>query len=106
VGGGGLAGRGGGGTAAVAAARAILPERRRRRRGWGPSRSPKGGSPSCGPSGGPVFLYFTADWCITCKVNESGALASAQVASAFSARGVRVLEGRLDAGRPRHRPFP
>ena len=41
----------------------------------------------------PVFLYFTADWCITCKVNEGGALASAEVADAFAARGVRVLEG-------------
>jgi thiol:disulfide interchange protein len=48
----------------------------------------------------PVFLYFTADWCITCKVNESGALASAQVASAFSARGVRVLEGDWTLGDP------
>jgi DsbC/DsbD-like thiol-disulfide interchange protein/cytochrome c biogenesis protein CcdA len=41
----------------------------------------------------PVFLYFTADWCITCKVNENGALASASVADAFAQRGVRVLAG-------------
>ncbi len=41
----------------------------------------------------PVFLYFTADWCITCKVNENGALASSEVADSFAGRGVRVLEG-------------
>jgi len=41
----------------------------------------------------PVFLYFTADWCITCKVNERGALASPQVADAFRSAGVRVLVG-------------
>ncbi len=41
----------------------------------------------------PVFVYFTADWCITCKVNERGPLASAAVTDAFRAKGVRVLEG-------------
>jgi thiol:disulfide interchange protein len=50
--------------------------------------------------GRPVFLYFTADWCIVCKVNENGALASAEVADAFSARGVRVLEGDWTLGDP------
>jgi thiol:disulfide interchange protein len=48
----------------------------------------------------PVFLYFTADWCITCKVNESGALASSQVADAFAAGGVRVMEGDWTLGDP------
>ncbi len=41
----------------------------------------------------PVFLYFTADWCLTCKVNERGAMASAEVAAHFRARGIRVLVG-------------
>lgn len=41
----------------------------------------------------PVFLYFTADWCVTCKVNENGAMADAQVANAFAARRVAVLKG-------------
>ncbi|QAY79705.1 protein-disulfide reductase DsbD [Sphingosinicella sp. BN140058] len=41
----------------------------------------------------PVFVYFTADWCITCKVNEKGAMASAEVARAFQARNVAVLGG-------------
>jgi thiol:disulfide interchange protein/DsbC/DsbD-like thiol-disulfide interchange protein len=43
--------------------------------------------------GRPVFLYFTADWCLTCKVNEGGAMASPAVAEAFEAAGVSVLEG-------------
>lgn len=41
----------------------------------------------------PVFLYFTADWCLTCKVNERGALASTEVAEHFRARGIKVLVG-------------
>jgi thiol:disulfide interchange protein len=44
-------------------------------------------------AGTPVFVYFTADWCLTCKVNERGALARADVAEAFRARGIRVLVG-------------
>jgi thiol:disulfide interchange protein len=41
----------------------------------------------------PVFLYFTADWCITCKVNEKGVLSRADVAQAFTDRNVAVLAG-------------
>jgi DsbC/DsbD-like thiol-disulfide interchange protein/cytochrome c biogenesis protein CcdA len=44
-------------------------------------------------AGTPVFVYFTADWCLTCKVNERGALASAAVAEHFRARGIKVLVG-------------
>lgn len=45
-------------------------------------------------SGGtPVFLYFTADWCLTCKVNEHGALSSNRVAGHFAAEGVQVMLG-------------
>jgi thiol:disulfide interchange protein len=43
--------------------------------------------------GVPVFVYFTADWCLTCKVNERAVLDRAEVASAFRARGTRVLVG-------------
>jgi len=43
--------------------------------------------------GRPVFVYFTADWCITCKVNEAGALASDDVRTTFDELGVTVLEG-------------
>jgi DsbC/DsbD-like thiol-disulfide interchange protein/cytochrome c biogenesis protein CcdA len=48
----------------------------------------------------PVFVYFTADWCLTCKVNEHGALASDEVIGAFRRRGVRVLEGDWTLGDP------
>ena len=44
-------------------------------------------------AGTPVFLYFTADWCLTCKVNERGAMTSAAVAEAFRAKGMKVLVG-------------
>ena len=48
----------------------------------------------------PVFVYFTADWCLTCKVNERGALARAEVADAFRARGIAVLVGDWTRGDP------
>ncbi len=41
----------------------------------------------------PTFLYFTADWCLTCKVNEKGALASDDVAKAFAGAGIQVMVG-------------
>jgi thiol:disulfide interchange protein len=41
----------------------------------------------------PVFVYFTADWCITCKVNEKGVLSRADVAQAFEERQIAVLAG-------------
>ncbi|HEY4548630.1 MAG TPA: protein-disulfide reductase DsbD domain-containing protein [Pedomonas sp.] len=43
--------------------------------------------------GKPTFVYFTADWCVTCKVNERVALERAEVADAFNAAGVSVLVG-------------
>jgi len=51
-------------------------------------------------AGIPAFVYFTADWCLTCKVNERGALARAEVAESFRARGVRVLVGDWTRGDP------
>ena len=41
--------------------------------------------------GRPVFVDFTAAWCITCKVNERIALADASVVRAFSDRRVATL---------------
>ena len=40
-----------------------------------------------------VFVYFTADWCITCKVNEKTALNKAVVAKAFADKNIQVLVG-------------
>lgn len=42
---------------------------------------------------GPVFVYFTADWCITCKVNENGALSAPAVTAAFAEAGIPTLVG-------------
>ena len=44
-------------------------------------------------TGEPVFLYFTADWCVSCKVNERVALATDAVGTAFNERGIKVVEG-------------
>ena len=43
--------------------------------------------------GVPVFAYFTADWCITCKVNERVALQSETVQEYFETSGIEVLVG-------------
>lgn len=44
-------------------------------------------------SGQPVFAYFTADWCITCKANEAIAIQRSETAEAFEAAKVAVLMG-------------
>ncbi len=51
-------------------------------------------------SGRPVFVYFTADWCLTCKVNEATAIDTAAVRRAFEAKNVAVLEGDWTDGDP------
>lgn len=38
-----------------------------------------------------VFVNFTADWCVTCKVNERAALASARVRDAISETGAAYM---------------
>lgn len=40
--------------------------------------------------GRPVFVNFTADWCLTCKANEAGAIDRTSVRQAF--REARVVE--------------
>ena len=44
-------------------------------------------------SGKPVFAYFTADWCLTCKVNEAAAMEREDTRAAFAKAGVVVLRG-------------
>ncbi|RZK00403.1 MAG: thiol:disulfide interchange protein [Novosphingobium sp.] len=44
-------------------------------------------------AGKPVFAYFTADWCLTCKVNEQVAIEREEVRDAFAKAGVIVLRG-------------
>ncbi|NWK96036.1 thiol:disulfide interchange protein [Sphingobium lactosutens] len=41
----------------------------------------------------PVFLYFTADWCLTCKANEAAAIDRAETRAAFEKAGVTVMVG-------------
>ena len=41
----------------------------------------------------PVFAYFTADWCITCKANEAAAIQRSETAEVFKAANVAVLVG-------------
>ena len=43
--------------------------------------------------GRPVFVYFTADWCLTCKVNEAAVLDRDEVAGAFAGKKAAVLVG-------------
>ena len=48
----------------------------------------------------PLFVYFTADWCLTCKVNEAAAIDRSEVRDAFKAAGVKVLAGDWTNGDP------
>ncbi len=44
-------------------------------------------------SGKPVFVWFTADWCITCKVNEQVAIEREATAKAFAKAGIVAMRG-------------
>ena len=50
--------------------------------------------------GHPAFVYFTADWCLTCKVNETSAIDRKEVRDAFNAAGVKVFAGDWTGGDP------
>lgn len=43
--------------------------------------------------GRPVLVNFTADWCVTCKINERAALSSPRVAEALQAANAVYLVG-------------
>jgi len=44
-------------------------------------------------SGKPVFVWFTADWCVTCKVNEASSIERESVREAFVEAGVVPMVG-------------
>jgi len=48
----------------------------------------------------PVFVYFTADWCLSCKVNEATSIDRDEVRAAFKGAGVKVLAGDWTNGDP------
>ena len=56
------------------------------------------------PQGQPVFVDFTASWCLSCQVNERVALSQPEVKQAFQARERGPAQGRLDARRSGHYP--
>ncbi|WP_423142994.1 protein-disulfide reductase DsbD family protein [Parablastomonas sp. CN1-191] len=41
----------------------------------------------------PVFVWMTADWCLTCKVNERVAIERTETRDAFGRAGIVVLKG-------------
>ena len=51
-------------------------------------------------SGRPVFIDFTADWCITCKTNERFAIDTSKVRQEFSKRNVVMLKADWTKGDP------
>ena len=57
-------------------------------------------SPNIARQGRPVFVYFTADWCLTCKANEAAAIEREAVRDAFGKAGVKVLVGDWTNGDP------
>lgn len=44
-------------------------------------------------TGRPVFVWFTADWCVSCKVNERVAIERERTREAFEEAGVIALRG-------------
>jgi len=50
--------------------------------------------------GKPVFAYFTADWCVTCKVNEKTVIETDKVRAALRAGKVVVMVGDWTNGDP------
>jgi DsbC/DsbD-like thiol-disulfide interchange protein/cytochrome c biogenesis protein CcdA len=44
-------------------------------------------------AGTPVLLYFTADWCVTCKVNEAAAIDRAETQMLFNQKHMVVMVG-------------
>lgn len=51
-------------------------------------------------TGKPVFVYFTADWCLSCKANEAGAINREAVQQTFDKKGVVTLVGDWTNGDP------
>ncbi|HEV8406936.1 MAG TPA: protein-disulfide reductase DsbD domain-containing protein [Sphingomicrobium sp.] len=48
----------------------------------------------------PIFVYFTADWCLSCKVNEATSIDRSEVREALRKANVKVLAGDWTSGDP------
>ncbi|WP_223111511.1 protein-disulfide reductase DsbD family protein [Billgrantia pellis] len=48
----------------------------------------------------PLFVYFTADWCVTCQVNEKSAIDRQTTRAAFQQAGVTTMVGDWTNGDP------
>ena len=51
-------------------------------------------------AGQPVFIDFTASWCINCKVNEKAVLNTAPISAAFKERGVLTMKADWSSADP------
>ena len=51
-------------------------------------------------AGHPMFVYFTADWCLTCKANEVAAIDRDNTRDAFRSAKVKILTGDWTNGDP------
>ncbi len=50
--------------------------------------------------GTPVFVYFTADWCVTCKANEAASIERTAVRKSLDDNGVEIMVGDWTDGNP------
>ena len=73
---------------AIAPSSSATPSGRLASQPWSPS-----AVQAAQAEGRPVFVNFTADWCVTCKVNERTSLSSAATAAAFEAANAVYLVG-------------
>lgn len=51
--------------------------------------------------GTPVFLYFGADWCLICQVNEKSSINRASTRAHFAARSIVAMQGDWTNGDPK-----
>lgn len=85
--------------ASLAGTVAEVAEAQRTMTGAGSTFSP-GALAKARATGKPVFVYFTADWCLSCKANEAGAIEREAVQKAFDKAGVVTLVGDWTNGDP------
>jgi thiol:disulfide interchange protein len=51
-------------------------------------------------AGVPVFIDITADWCLTCKINERIAIGRPETRAVFDKAGIVILRGDWTNGDP------